>query len=312
MLPPMRRSWTLPLPDGFAMAITVRSHGWPQLAPFDWDEGSLTLSTIVALDETRAARLSLTPALDTVSTLRVRAEGPSLTAADRARLSATARRILSLDLALAPLYARLHGDAERGWIAERGAGRFLRAATLWEDVVKLILTTNCSWTLTELMTARLVDSLGVEAAPGLKAFPTPAAMARKSEAFYRETIKAGYRAPSLVKLAKAVASGEIDLDALIVAPETAVEARKAVTSLPGCGPYVADNLLRILGRGDYLGLDSWSRVVYAKRVHNQGRGATRPLKDTTIERAYKRFGPHAGLVFWLDVTRHWHETPADD
>lgn len=307
----MRRSWTLPLPDGFAMAVTVRSHGWPELAPFDWDEGTLTLTTAVALGGTRAARLTLTPSTDATSILRLSADAPEVTAADRLVLSGVARRILALDLDLAPLYDMLRGDADRAWIAERGAGRFLRAATLWEDVIKLVLTTNCTWTLTEIMTQRLVDALGAEAAPGVRAFPTPAAMAKKSEAFYRTTIKAGYRSPSLVKLATAVSRGDVDLETMITTPESAAAAKKAIISLPGCGPYVADNLLRILGRGDYLGLDSWSRVVYAKRVHNGGRGATRPLKDATIERAYKRFGRYAGLVFWLDVTRHWHDGQAD-
>lgn len=312
MMRGMRKTWTLPLPDGFAMGVTVNSHGWPQLAPFDWDEGTQTLSTVVALDDTRAARLTMTPALADTPALCVTAEAAPLTATDRAALTAVARRILALDHDLAPLYAMLHGDAQRAWVAERGAGRFLRAATLWEDVVKLILTTNCTWTLTEIMTQRLVDSLGIAVAPGgPKAFPTPRAMARKPEAFYRTTIKAGYRSASLVKLAKAVTSGDLDLDALITTPDSSLAAKKAIVSLPGCGPYVADNLLRILGRGDFLGLDSWSRVVYATRVHNGGRGATRPLKDATIERAYKKFGAYAGLVFWLDVTRHWH-LGADD
>lgn len=293
------------------MAVTVRSHGWPELAPFDWDQGSLTLTTAVALDESRAARLTMTPATDGTNTLRLSADAATLTAADRTALSTVACRILSLDLDLAPLYITLRGDAPRAWIAERGAGRFLRAATLWEDIVKLVLTTNCTWTLTEIMTARLVDALGLEAAPGLKSFPTPRAMAQKSEAFYRTTIKAGYRSPSLLKLATAVARGDLDLEAMITTPDSAAAAKKAIVSLPGCGPYVADNLLRILGRGDFLGIDSWSRVVYAKRVHNNGRGATRPLKDSTIERAYTRFGPYAGLVFWLDVTRHWHHGEGD-
>ncbi len=310
MMPRMRRTWTLPLPDGFAMAVTVRSHGWPHLAPFSYDDGTLTLSTVVALGERRAARLTMRPDTGETPALRVTAESTTLDAADKSALTAVARRILALDSDLSSLYALLHGDAERAWIAERGAGRFLRAATLWEDIVKLILTTNCTWTLTELMTQRLVDELGVKLADGARAFPTPAAMARQPESFYRETIKAGYRSASLVKLSAAVASGALDLDAHILSHDDAAAARKAIIALPGCGPYVADNLLRILGRNDYLGLDSWNRVVYATRVHNGGRGATRPLKDATIERAYRKFGRHAGLVFWLDVTKHWHEAQA--
>jgi hypothetical protein len=31
------------------------------------------------------------------------------------------------------------------------------------------------------------------------------------------------------------------------------------------------------------------------------------VKDARVERFYAPFGPHAGLAFWLDVTRDWHE-----
>jgi N-glycosylase/DNA lyase len=33
----------------------------------------------------------------------------------------------------------------------------------------------------------------------------------------------------------------------------------------------------------------------------------RAVKDARVARFYAPFGRHAGLAFWLDVTRDWHE-----
>src|SRR5690606_1448125 len=93
------------------------------------------------------------------------------------------------------------------WIRDDGAGRLLRSATVYEDLIKTLCTTNCSWALTKKMVENLVGSLGEETATGAKAFPTAAAMAEMDETFYRREIKAGYRSPYFVEIAEAVASG---------------------------------------------------------------------------------------------------------
>ena len=80
-----------------------------------------------------------------------------------------------------------------------GAGRMLRGATVFEDVVKTICTTNTAWSGTRRMTAALVDNLGVEAPGRAHAFPTPEAMAAAPERFYKEVARAGYRLAAILK-----------------------------------------------------------------------------------------------------------------
>ena len=70
--------------------------------------------------------------------------------------------------------------SSRGWRA--GAGRMLRSPTVFEDLVKTICTTNCTWSATVRMVTALVDELGV-AAFGGRTFPTPAAMAAAGDDF---------------------------------------------------------------------------------------------------------------------------------
>ncbi|MDP9232097.1 MAG: hypothetical protein M3O73_04925 [Actinomycetota bacterium] len=149
----------------------------------------------------------------------------------------------------------------------------------------------------------LVAQLGVEAPDGRRAFPTPAAMAAASEAFYRDVARTGYRGAYLRSLARDVARRSLDLEALDdpVLPDDEVAA--TLLALPGCGPYATAHMMMLLGRYSQLILDSWTRPKYARL---NGRKAS----DKTIERRFRRYGDYAGLAFWLYLTRDWVEGAA--
>lgn len=237
--------------------------------------------------------------------LRLRARGGRLVAdvapeAPAEAVRACLRAVLRLDEDLTSFYALADDDPAIAWARARGAGRLLRAETAFEDVVKMLCTTNCSWALTRVMVGRLVEKLGDAAPSGRRAFPTPAAMARKDERFYRDEIRAGYRAPHLLRIARDVAEGRLDLEALRDGgdPEAL---RDRLLALPGIGPYAADNLLRLMGGYGYLGLDSWCRGRL-KQLYPRARDA-----DAFARRRYRRYGRWAGLAMWLELTRAWHE-----
>jgi 3-methyladenine DNA glycosylase/8-oxoguanine DNA glycosylase len=230
--------------------------------------------------------------------------------AEAASLTAAVRRMLCLDDDLSPFYARAAGDPALAW-ACAGAGRMLRSASVFEDVVKTICTTNCAWSATERMVGALVRELG-ERAPGApaddaggRAFPTPAAMAAAGEGFYREVARAGYRGPRLHGLAASVAAGDVDLEALFAAAPGALpddEVERRLLELPGVGPYAAAHIMMLLGRHSRLILDSWTRPKYARLV---GRRPGKLVPDATIGRRFRPYGRFAGLAFWLFVTRDW-------
>jgi 3-methyladenine DNA glycosylase/8-oxoguanine DNA glycosylase len=179
----------------------------------------------------------------------------------------------------------------------------LRSPTVFEDVVKTICTTNCTWSATVRMVGALVAGLGVEAADGRRAFPTPAAMATADEAFYRDIARAGYRGAYLRALAQNVAGGSLDLEALNDPALPDDEVAATLLALPGCGPYATAHMMMLLGRYSHLILDSWTRPTYARL---NGRKAS----DKTIERRFRRYGDYAGLAFWLYLTRDWVEAEA--
>ena len=165
--------------------------------------------------------------------------------------------------------------------------------------VKTVCTTNCSWALTTKMATALVEQLGDPAPDGRRAFPSAAAMAAPDEAFYREVVRSGYRAPYLRALAASVATGEVDLESLADPELPDDEAEARLLALPGIGPYGAAHvMLTSLGRYSRLVLDSWTRPTYASL-------AGRKAKDSTIERRFRRYREWAGLAFWLYLTRSW-------
>ncbi len=277
---------------------TIVSHGVASLPPAEVDEDAqvMTITLPVAGARPRTVRIRQGRA----GKARVDVLGPALGPRSRAGLEDSVRKVLNLGEDLSPLYKVAASDPDLEWIAS-GAGRMARGATVFEDVVKTICTTNCAWGGTVRMTTALVSELGPKAPGGGRAFPSPAVMAETAESFYRNVARAGYRGPYLRSLAASVAEGTTVLDDLEdpELPDDEVAAR--LLALPGVGPYAAAHVMTTaLGRYSRLILDSWTRPTYMRLA-----GAKRNLADQTIERRFKRYGPYAGLAFWLYLTKDW-------
>lgn len=299
-----------PAGEPVSLRRTLVSHGTFSLPPalLDEERGMLEIALAVPRGSPRSLRVEPGAPGSTRVTVAGRPPG----AAARAGLDAAVRRLLNLHEDLGGFYALAAEDPELVWVTA-GAGRMARAPTVFEDLVKTLCTTNCSWALTTRMVTTLVERLG-RPAPGAPAdgwrgrtFPTAEAMAAMPERFYREVVRAGYRAPHLVALSRAAASGELDLEGLLdpSLPDDEVEAR--LLALPGIGPYAAAHVGLVLGRYSKLILDSWTRPTFARLA-----GYRRVPKDSTIVRRFRRYGRWAGLAFWCYLTRGWvTEAPPD-
>jgi 3-methyladenine DNA glycosylase/8-oxoguanine DNA glycosylase len=281
---------------------TIVSHGVASLPPAEIDENEcvMTVTVPVARAKPRTVRIRQGRA----GKARVDVLGPAPGGGARSGLVESLRRVLNLEEDLSPLYEVATTDPELGWITA-GAGRMARGATVFEDVVKTICTTNCTWAATKRMVGALVAELGEPSAGGHgRAFPTPAAMAETGESFYRDVARAGYRGAYLRTLAASVADGSLDLEAMAAASADDLpdeELEKLLLALPGVGPYAAAHIMMLIGRHSRLILDSWTRPKYARL--NGGRKAS----DRQIERRFRRYGRYAGLAFWLYLTRDWVE-----
>ncbi len=280
------------------LARTLLSHGVAELTPNVVAEDGSALETVL-------------PGSGQAWLVRVVADG-----ADGARmeirdgapaeeLARAIRHMLRLDDDLRPFYARAAADPELAWVTQ-GAGRMLRSPTVFEDLVKTICTTNCTWAATKRMVGALVDELGTPAAgaPGRRTFPSPAAMAEAGDDFYTGIAKAGYRGPYLRAIAADVAERRLDVEALADPALPDAEVAERLLALPGVGPYACAHTMMLLGRYGQLVLDSWTRPTY-RRLSGRSR-----VTDKGIEKAFRRYREYAGLAFWLMLTRDWVREPA--
>jgi N-glycosylase/DNA lyase len=294
-------------PGGEAIDLwrTLTSHGMTSLPPMRLDEDERSLEVTLPADGRlpRMVRIdSPRPGTGRVTFLG-RKPGPRMVQ----DLLDCVCHILRLDADLSPFYALASDDPHLAWVA-RGAGRMMRGATAFEDVIKTICTTNCAWSATERMVRALCEHLG-DRAPGApnegwrgRAFPTPEAMASMPEGFYRDVVRAGYRGRYLRQIAADVATGSLDLETLASSePETLPDdhLEAALLELPGVGPYAASHIMMTMGRHSRLILDSWTRPKYARLV---GKGN---VDDEEIRHRFSGYGRYAGLAFWLFLTEDW-------
>jgi 3-methyladenine DNA glycosylase/8-oxoguanine DNA glycosylase len=284
---------------------SIQSHGLVDLPPMRIDEDARALEITVPLPRGRPRTVRIAEGRPGHARVAVAGRAPAAAQADD--LLEAVAHVLRLDEDLSSFYSILASDPQLAWAADEGAGRLVRSPTVFEEVVKTICTTNCAWSATERMVGALVEQLGepavgAPAGPYGRAFPTPEAMAAADEDFYRDVVRAGYRGAYLHSLSADVASGTLDLEALARASREELPDDDVATlllALPGVGPYAAAHIMMLLGRYSRLVLDSWTRPKYA------GLNGGRPVKDATIERRFRRYGPYAGLAFWLVLTRDW-------
>jgi 3-methyladenine DNA glycosylase/8-oxoguanine DNA glycosylase len=133
-------------------------------------------------------------------------------------------------------------------------------------------------------------STGVET----KSFPTPGAIAASNPETIKEKIRVGYRAPAIHELAVRVASGELDLEAFKHSSLPTLELRKELMTINGVGPYAAANLLLILGRSDFIPIDSWALKLVS---HEWYKG--KPITAKEVEKRFEKWGEFKGLAFWF-------------
>ena len=286
-------------PRGFDFWRTAFSHGWCALPPFSHDPGRRELSRVFDLPGGLTALCRMDAGGRGIRVGTTWSRKPDTAA--RADLIGQIRTCLRMDEDFTGFHREARRHPRYRWIASCSAGRMLRSPSVFEDALKMICTTNCTWRLTTIMVSNLVAGAGSPLAGGRKTFPSPGVVAGMSESFLRTHVKAGYRSPYILEFAERVASGNLDVESWRSSPLSTSALFDEMKSVKGIGPYAAGNLLKLTGRYDYLGLDSWVRARYFELRHSGRR-----VKDSTIEKEYEQFGSWRGLFFWLEMTRTWH------
>jgi AraC family transcriptional regulator, regulatory protein of adaptative response / DNA-3-methyladenine glycosylase II len=143
-------------------------------------------------------------------------------------------------------------------VVERGEGRLIDgraglrvpcSASLWEGLVWAVIGQQVNLPFACALRCDLIALRGDDAGGGLRAHPTPAAIADLDVSALRALRFSGRKAEYLIGIARAVVDGELDLDELDRAHATAVE--RHLLALRGFGPWSAQYvLMRSLGFAD--------------------------------------------------------------
>jgi 3-methyladenine DNA glycosylase/8-oxoguanine DNA glycosylase len=283
--------FTLPARKPFNFHSVIYSHGWYQLAPFQFEEESNTLCYILQLGNGRVIELKMRDADDGVAVVTEKLERP-----ERNELTDKVKWMFDLASDFSRFYAAARAEPKLAEAETLARGRVLRSPTVFEDVIKTILTTNTLWGATKNMTRRLVNEFGMplEGQGEKRAFPTPASIAAASPEILKEKIRVGYRAAAIHQLAVRLASGELDLESLKTSTLPTLELRKELLRINGVGPYAAANLLVILGRHDFIPIDSYALKMVS---HEWYRG--KPITAKEVEKRFEKWGEFKGLAYWF-------------
>jgi 3-methyladenine DNA glycosylase/8-oxoguanine DNA glycosylase len=245
----LRLDWPIDL------ALTVASHGWAYLGPWEWDAERGRLARTERIGDA-VGRIVATQreanALDVAWAGFAKADTPEIL-----------RRVgrwVSAEWDPAPAIAALGAAfADDAGLIARGGGRLLRCSTFYEDFLKTLLTVNTSWSGTCRMSAALV------AEPGGGAFPSPQAILDYGEERLRAVAKLGFRAPTAI----AATSRMLDDGAIDAAGHGRPDLldHDYLLSHKGIGPYAAAHCRMLLHDYSRIPVDSVA-VAHLRERHS--------------------------------------------
>jgi 3-methyladenine DNA glycosylase/8-oxoguanine DNA glycosylase len=327
------RSFQLPSTAPFWFEDLVWSHGWVCLLPYQWCSETKTVLRCERLTSGKMVSLGVRSSMPAAAVDGIEVEAVTsepMDEGEEALLRAGLRRAFVLEERFEPWWALCAEEPRLRRAYERRQGRMLRSLSLFEDMVKTVCTINTTWSQTKAMVANLVRHYGpgdgaIERPEGMhhggtedtepnerdRAFPTAAVLAAVEPEALRERARVGYRAETISGLARAVVEGRLDLDRLQDAalPDAAVV--ETLRAPRGFGPYAVAHMMMLLGRYDFLPIDSWLRRTVSDAWF-EGRSAT----DREILAAFERFRPYRTLAYhfydWQGAERReaWAEPAA--
>lgn len=295
----------MPVPADFDFAATVWSHGWCLLAPFRWDPEESVLEYRFETSGDGTATIAIRQPGGRGAPVELEVVSGDASRDGLARgcwgaIGAGVTRALRLDQSIAEFHELCRkAGAPFDRAPDAGFGRLLRAPSPFEDLAKVLATTNTAWSGTEAMVANLVELAG---RPGT--FPTAAEVAGLGVEALRRA-RWGYRAGYLAELATRFADGRIEPERWERWTGTTAELESEIRGLPGFGPYAAAQVLVLLGRFDRIGIDSVFRSFVLRRHFPH---LDEPPSEARMREVYEPWGRWRALAYWYEV---WQAEFAD-
>ena len=286
-MPRQTSNLTLPVPRGFDLQAAVCSYGFFILAPNFWNTEARTFTRPLNGRRGRVISVTISQPKTSRHILKIACD-KRLDTQERASIKTQVRRMLRVDEDLTAWF-KSHPIARK-----KKFGRLFCSPTLFEDIVKTITGCNVTWTNTVRMNRFLCDNIGKGA------FPTPAQLSAVTPARLKAECKVGYRAERIIRLARDVESGELDLAWFEQPSLSADETYKALLKIYGLGPFAAANICQLLGYYDRIAIDTETYRHFCATY-----GVKRP-KDPSklhprIEKHYAQYAPYQFLAYWFEL-----------
>lgn len=272
---------SLHLPFPVSLTETVKSHGWVQLSPWNWDEEKETLSRPQTIDAHKHFTIRI--AQKELNSISVILDDETIKKNNVAEIYRIVKRWLSCGWE--PTDAVAVAKTQNPQIAEfikRGGGRFLRSSTFYEDLVKTLCTVNTNWASTKTMVAGLVNFVG----NGI--FPTPIMVNSQTEKALRENCRMGFRASTLLHITDELLRRRvIDQNGNVIEKTPTYH---DLLKLKGIGPYSASHISMLE--------NDFSRIPIDSVVTNLCKNVYR-IDPKAIESHYSEWGDYKFLGYNL-------------
>jgi DNA-3-methyladenine glycosylase II len=229
--------------------------------------------------------------------LSVVVTGGAVDARDGATARRALHRLLGLGIDLSAFAVMADADPIIGPLAERMCGlKPPRFPTVFEALINGVACQQLSLTVGIHLLNRLTASYGRAASDdprAARAFPDPAALAALEPEELKRHGFSATKARTIIETARAIATGNLDLEALHWLDDVAAVER--LTRLRGIGRWTAEYvLLRGLGRlhvfpGDDVGAQNTLKRVLEIET---------PLGYGDVRRLVSRWHPFAGVVYF--------------
>ena len=271
--------------------MVCHAHGWKNLAPFNWDDSNRCLHFAVYID---SVSIDISVFQRNFYIEAFISSKSKVNKTLREKLKAVIIRSLALEVDTTELLLQAEKVGSKyADLLKLGAGRLLRAPTLWEDAAKTLFTTNCSWALTKKMCEAVCSSLFVTPTPsGHYPFPPPAKFLKYDELSLKKSLPIGYRAGYFISLAKQFAN-DPNPNGIDKGISDSATALKMISQFEGFGLYASNHMLVLTGFFDKIPIDTVV-ISYLKSAHR----VRKP--ESFIKRHYRKWGAYRWWGFKLE------------
>lgn len=269
----------------FDMEKAVCNHGFFMMAPNVWNPKTKSLTRPLTLSNSSSVSVTIShPNTLTFLVIQV-PDINNISRVDEELILQQVGRMLRIsaeDDRDMTEFQQLHEDAKKN-----GFGRIFRSPFLFEDMVKSILLCNTTWERTLGMASSLcilqskladgtvrVNSQTKKRKRVLKArketrgnFPSAKEIASLDKDLINEHCKLGYRANWIVKLAKMVESGELNLEEMERRDMKAEQVYVKLKKLTGFGAFVTATVLMCIGYYHLVPSDTETLRLFREVYH---------------------------------------------